>query len=103
MDRKLLIALSLAVAVAAAGVCASLCATTSAMASGSGLAGPGPGITGNYTGGIVPYQPAPAATYRQMAEDFCGRYGRRGIVTSIHRIYGDYVSFVCYDHPGVIH
>lgn len=92
MDRKLLIALSLVAATTAAGVCT----TTSAMASG-------PWITGNDTGGIIPYRPAPAADYRQTAGDFCARYGRLGKVTSIHRIYGHYVSFVCYDRPGRIH
>jgi hypothetical protein len=80
-----------------------IAATTGAWAFGAEFAGPGPGITGNNTGGIFPYRPAPPGDYQQIAETFCARYGRLGKVTSIHRIYGDYVSFVCYDRPGMIH
>ena len=31
------------------------------------------------------------------------RWGRFAKVTSIHRIDGEYVGFVCYDRPGKIH
>jgi len=74
-----------------------------AWALGAEFAGPGPGITGNDTGGIFPYSPAVEADYRQIAEGHCARWGRLAKVTSIHRTYGDYVSFVCYDRPGMIH
>ncbi len=47
--------------------------------------------------------PACPASYQLVAEGYCARYGRLGKVTSMHRIYGDYVSFVCYDRPGRIH
>ena len=100
MVRKLLIAFGAAVLCAAA---ADTGAMTKAMAFGSDFAGPGPGITGNNTGGIFPYRPAADGDYREIAETFCARYGRLGKVTSIHRIYGDYVSFVCYDRRGRIH
>lgn len=66
-------------------------------------AGPGPGITGNDTGGIIPYSPAVNRVYRQLAADWCARWGRLSHVTSVHRRYGDYVSFVCMDRPGMIH
>ncbi|MFZ3312148.1 MAG: hypothetical protein WA280_22585 [Xanthobacteraceae bacterium] len=95
MLRKLLIVLSLSVASAAA--------TSPAFAFGSEFAGPGPQITGNNTGGIFPYRPAVPGTYEDIAGSFCARYGRLAKVTSIHRIYGDYVSFVCYDRRGMIH
>ncbi|MGC1776803.1 MAG: hypothetical protein WBB34_02580 [Xanthobacteraceae bacterium] len=99
MLRKLLIILSLSVAVVAlAGT-----ATQPALAFGSEFAGPGPQITGNNTGGIFPYRPAVPGAYEDIAESFCARYGRLAKVTSIHRIYGDYVSFVCYDRRGMIH
>jgi len=89
---------------AAAALGAAFVGTAStAMAVGGGFAGPGPQITGNNTGGIFPYRPAPPQVYQQIAEGFCARYGRLAKVTSIHRIYGDYVSFVCYDRPGMIH
>ncbi len=76
---------------------------TSALATGGEFAGPGPRITGNDTGGIFPYSPAIEGIYQQIAEGHCARYGRLAKVTSIHRQYGDYVSFVCYDRPGMIH
>jgi hypothetical protein len=92
MYRKLLIALGV---VLAAGTCA--------FATGAEFTGPGPGVTGNNTGGIFPYSPAVEGIYNQIAEGHCARYGRLAKVTSVHRIYGDYVSFVCYDRPGRIH
>jgi hypothetical protein len=92
MTRKILIALGIVLAVA-----------TAAMAMGAEFTGPGPGITGNDTGGILPYSPGIEDSYKQIADDHCSRYGRMAKVTSVHRIYGDYVSFVCYDRPGRIH
>ena len=65
--------------------------------------GPGRGITGNDTGGIIPYSPAVESTYRQLAADYCAHWDRLSHVTSVHRRYGDYISFVCIDRPGVIH
>jgi len=67
------------------------------------FAGPGPGITGNDTGGIFPYSPAVEGIYRQIAADYCASWGRLAHVTSVHRQYGDYVSFVCIDKPWIIH
>jgi hypothetical protein len=29
--------------------------------------------------------------------------GRVAHVTSVHRVYGDYISFVCIDKPWMIH
>ena len=80
-----------------------LTAAGAAVASGGRFAGPGTGITGNDTGGIFPYSPDVESSYEQIAEGYCARWGRLGKVTSIHRKYGDYVSFVCYDRPGMIH
>ena len=78
-------------------------------AGGTAIAGseftgaPGPGITGNDTGGIIPYSPAIEPVYRQMAAAHCARWGRLSHITSVHRRYGDYVGFVCIDKPWVIH
>ncbi len=96
MYRKFLIAFGAAALFAAAS-------DTGAWAFGAEFGGPGPGITGNNTGGIFPYRPALPGDYQEIAESFCARYGRLGKITSIHRVYGDYVSFVCYDRPGRIH
>jgi hypothetical protein len=71
--------------------------------SGGRFAGPGTGITGNDTGGIFPYTPDVEQAYEQIASDYCARWGRLSHVTSVHRKYGDYVSFVCIDKPYMIH
>jgi hypothetical protein len=62
-----------------------------------------PRVTGNDTGGIIPYSPAIEPIYRDMAADHCARWGRLSHITSIKRRYGEYVSFVCIDKPWVIH
>jgi hypothetical protein len=54
------------------------------------------GITGNDTGGIIPWSPALRAYgYRAAAQDHCGGYHKIGHVTSVHARYGDYVGFSC--------
>jgi hypothetical protein len=65
--------------------------------------GVGPGVTGNDTGGIIPYSPAVEHVYRELAADFCAKWGRLSHVTSVHRRYGDYISFSCIDKPWMIH
>ena len=73
-------------------VCLGLCLTS---------CGAGPGVTGNDTGGIIPYPlvanqgGSDRAAAEAMASDHCARYGKVAVVTSIHREYGDYVSFDC--------
>ena len=74
-----------------------------ALANGAEFAGPGRGITGNDTGGIFPYTPDVEHTYNQIAADYCARWHRLSHVTSVHRRYGDFVSFVCIDKPWMIH
>jgi hypothetical protein len=69
----------------------------------SACAGPGSGITGNDTGGIIPYSPDVKRTYRELAAAYCARWDRLSHVTSVHRKYGDYISFVCIDRPRMIH
>lgn len=61
-----------------------------------------PRVTGNDTGGIIPYSPAIERIYRDMAADHCARWGRLAHITSVKRRYGEYVSFVCIDKPWVI-
>src|SRR5215472_5362918 len=78
-------------------------ATTAHGAAMAGLLGPGPGITGNDTGGIIPYDPAINRIYRRLAADHCARWGRLAHITSVHRRYGDYIAFVCIDKPWMIH
>jgi hypothetical protein len=92
MVRKLAIAMVVIVA-----------GCTGVLANGAEFAGPGPRITGNDTGGIFPYSPAVEETYKQIAENYCARWRRLAHVTSVHRVYGDYVSFVCIDKPWMVH
>jgi hypothetical protein len=89
-----------AVIIAASIVALAFCPVGTAKA---GLTGPGPGITGNDTGGIIPYSPEVAGIYRQLAADYCASWGRLSHVTSVHRRYGDYIGFVCIDKPWMIH
>lgn len=66
--------------------------------------GPGHGLTANDTGGIISYSPdLERGVYRAMAADWCARWNRLSHITSVHRIYGDYVGFVCIDRPRIIH
>ena len=52
-------------------------------------------LQGNDTGGIIPWSPAIAQVYPQMAADHCASYSKIAFITSIHRVYGDYIAFVC--------
>jgi hypothetical protein len=65
--------------------------------------GVGPGVTGNDTGGIIPYSPAVERIYRGLAAAHCAQWGRLSHITSVQRRYGDYISFVCIDKPWMIH
>jgi hypothetical protein len=79
------------------------CASGAALA-GAVFLGPGPGLTGNDTGGIIAYTPdLERGVYRKMAANWCARWDRLSHVTSVHRKYGDYIGFVCIDRPGMIH
>jgi hypothetical protein len=88
------------------GAALSVGATGAALATWAGPAspaGPRPGITGNDTGGIFPYSPDLEGVYDKIAADYCARWHRLSQITSVHPMYGDYISFVCIDKPGIIH
>jgi hypothetical protein len=75
-----------------------------ARANGAGLLGPGRGLTANDIGGIIQaIEGVPPSEYRELAANWCARWGRLSYVTSMHLHYGDYVSFVCMDRPNMIH
>ena len=74
----------------------------------AGLQGPGPWfgrewVWGNDTGGNPSVFAGGRSVYRQMAAEYCARWHRLSHVTSVHPRYGDYITFVCMDRPGVIH
>jgi hypothetical protein len=57
--------------------------------------GPGPGLTGNDTGGIIQWTPEIAGVYHSIAAAHCARWNRIAEITSVHPHYGDYVGFRC--------
>jgi len=62
-------------------------------------AGPGSGITGNDTGGIIPWSPLVEAGKRAIVADYCARYNKYPRITSDHPHYGDYIAFACVWSP----
>jgi hypothetical protein len=67
--------------------------------------GPGPGITGNDTGGIIPYPlvasqgqgtaSSDRAAARAMAANHCAGYNKRAVNVTVRRQYGEYAAFEC--------
>jgi hypothetical protein len=57
--------------------------------------GPGSGVTGNDTGGIIQWTPETAPVYHYIAAEHCARWNRIAEITSVHARYGDYVGFAC--------
>ena len=49
----------------------------------------------NDTGGIIPWSPDIAYSYREIAAAECARWDKIAVITSVHRVYGDYVGFAC--------
>lgn len=96
MHRKFVLVVALALSLLGAG--------GDRAHAGAVFLGPGPGLTGNDTGGIIAYGPRlQHGIYHEMAANWCARWGRLSHVTSMHLRPGDYVGFVCIDRPGMIH
>ncbi len=53
------------------------------------------GLTGNDTGGIIPWTPGIEETALSTAADHCARYGKYAVITSVHPWPGDYIGFTC--------
>lgn len=96
MQRKSAIAIGIALSVAC-------CVAASPALAYHTFTGVGPGITGNDTGGIIPYSPDVEHVYRDLAATHCAQWGRLSHITSVHRRYGDYISFSCIDKPWITH
>ena len=58
-------------------------------------AGPGPGLTGNDTGGIIPYANYDRAAATEMAAAHCARFNKLTKATAVDPQYGGYYSFAC--------
>jgi hypothetical protein len=69
----------------------------------AGCAGPGSGVTGNDTGGIIPYANADPAMARDMASTHCARYDKVARATGVDSHYGGYYSFACTWNPRAPH
>jgi hypothetical protein len=52
-------------------------------------------VTGNDTGGIIQWAPGIDQSYREIAAAHCARWSRYAGISSVHRVYGDYIGFVC--------
>ena len=50
----------------------------------------------NDTGGIIPYTPETAQIYREIAAAECARWYKVAYITSVHRVYRDYIGYVCH-------
>ena len=62
-------------------------------------AGPGGGLTGNDTGGIIPWTAASPEQARDLALDHCARYGKYPRATGLDAREGGYYSFACRADP----
>jgi hypothetical protein len=55
----------------------------------------GPGLTGNSTGGIIPWSPENQAVARDWAAQHCARYDKVAEMKRPYPRYGEYISFTC--------
>jgi len=60
-----------------------------------GCVGPGPGVTGNDTGGIIPYAYYSREQARELGASHCAMYGKLAHGRSVDARYGGYYSFAC--------
>jgi hypothetical protein len=66
-------------------------------AADAGAAGPGPGVTGNDTGGIIQWIPEipDLDFYKSIAVKHCARFNRYAGISSVRHVYGEYIGFRC--------
>lgn len=71
------------------------------LACGLAGCGVGPGLTGNSTGGIIPWTAENQAYARDYAGEHCARYGKDAELGRIYARPGEYISFTCqFPKPG---
>lgn len=63
-------------------------------------AGPGAGVTGNDTGGIIPYASVDRDQARELATQHCAHYDKYPRATGVDAQYGGYYSFACRFDPN---
>ncbi|MGB6860641.1 MAG: hypothetical protein WBE32_06900 [Pseudolabrys sp.] len=57
------------------------------------------GPKGNDIGGIIPWSPEAEANALNIAQNNCARFNKYALITSIHRMYGDYIAYECWWSP----
>lgn len=57
------------------------------------------GPKGNDVGGIIPWSPEAELSAMDIAQSNCGLFNKYAYITSIHRVYGDYISYACWWKP----
>ncbi len=66
-------------------------ALASTLVSCAGVYGP----KGNDTGGIIPWSPESERDGRDIAQSNCSQFNKYAVITSVHRVYGDYIAYDC--------
>jgi hypothetical protein len=56
---------------------------------------------GNDTGGIIPWTCENEADAREIAGAYCAGWNKYARITSVHRMYGDYIAFNCLWRPDI--
>jgi hypothetical protein len=57
------------------------------------------GPKGNDTGGIIPWSPDTEHDALNIAQANCSQFNKYAVITSVHRVYGDYIAYACWWHP----
>jgi hypothetical protein len=70
------------------------------LAAGLAGCGTGPGLTGNDTGGIIPWSPENEAVAPEWATAHCARYRKIARLRPIFARDGEYIAFTCRFPPG---
>lgn len=58
------------------------------------------GVQGNDGGGIIPWSPAIQDTYREIAARHCASWNKVARITSVQKVYGDFIGFRCFFPAG---
>jgi hypothetical protein len=61
----------------------------------------GGGMRGNDTGGIIPWSCENEVAAREVAGAYCASWNKYARITSVHRMYGDYIAFNCLWRPDI--
>ncbi|MGH6771801.1 MAG: hypothetical protein ACRECO_22600 [Xanthobacteraceae bacterium] len=56
---------------------------------------------GNDTGGIISWSCEAEATAREVAQAHCARFNKFARITSVKRMYGDFIGFNCLWRPDI--